>query len=74
LPLVSICRAAAQQFNFRPGHPRTAADAVQTATLSLVENLKKHSDGRISVTILPSDQLGARADAAEVVRQGTAVI
>jgi TRAP-type transport system periplasmic protein len=65
LPLVSNCRAAAQQFNFRPGHPLTAA---------LVENLKKHSGGRISVTVFPSDQLGAQADAGEVVRQGTSVI
>ena len=47
LPLFSIGRAAGPQFSFRLDHPLTAADAVQTAMLSLADNLKTHSDGRI---------------------------
>jgi tripartite ATP-independent transporter DctP family solute receptor len=74
LPLLAIRRAAAQQFQFRLGHPLTAADAVQTAMLSLADNLKKHSDGRIDVTVFPADQLGAQADVGEMVRQGASVI
>ncbi|MGO8801399.1 MAG: TRAP transporter substrate-binding protein DctP [Roseiarcus sp.] len=74
LPLLVARRAAAQQFEFRLGHPLTAADAVQTAMLSLADNLKKHSDGRIDVTVFPADQLGAQADVGEMVRQGASVI
>jgi TRAP-type C4-dicarboxylate transport system substrate-binding protein len=68
-------RAAAKpQSNFKLDHPLTAADAVQTAMLPLAVNLKKHSDGRVSVTVLPADQLRDQADFGEMVRQGTAVI
>jgi TRAP-type transport system periplasmic protein len=75
LPLFSIRRAAAvPQFSFRLDHPLTAADAVQTAMLSFAENVQKHSDGRISVTVFPSDELGTQADVGEMVRQGAAVI
>jgi tripartite ATP-independent transporter DctP family solute receptor len=75
LPLFSIRRAAAApRFSFRLDHPLTAADAVQTAMLSFAENVQKHSDGRISVTVFPSDQLGTQADVGEMVRQGAAVI
>jgi TRAP-type C4-dicarboxylate transport system substrate-binding protein len=42
--------------------------------LSFAENLKKHSDGRIAVTVFPADQLGAQADLGEMVRQGALVI
>lgn len=74
LPLLATRRAAAQEFAFRLGHPLTTADAAQTAMVSLADNLKKHSDGRIEVTVFPSDQLGAQADLGEMVRQGAAVI
>jgi tripartite ATP-independent transporter DctP family solute receptor len=74
LPLLGIRRAAAQEFQFRLGHPLTEADAVQTAMLSLADNLKKKSDGRIDVTVFPADELGAQADLGEMVRQGAAVI
>jgi tripartite ATP-independent transporter DctP family solute receptor len=74
LPLLATRRAAAQQFEFRLGHPLTTADAVQTAMVSLADNLKKHSEGRIDVTVFPADQLGAQADVGEMVRQGAAVI
>jgi TRAP-type transport system periplasmic protein len=73
-PLFSIRRAAAEEYSFRLGHPLTAADAVQTAMVSLADNLKKHSNGRIDVTVFPADQLGAQADVGEMVRQGAAVI
>lgn len=74
LPWASIARAAAPQYNFRLGHPLTAADAVQTAMLALADGLKARTDGRIAVTVFPSDQLGAQADVGEMVRQGAAVI
>jgi tripartite ATP-independent transporter DctP family solute receptor len=47
---------------------------VQTAMVFLADNLKKHSDGRIDVTVFPADQLGAQADVGEMVRQGASVI
>jgi TRAP-type C4-dicarboxylate transport system substrate-binding protein len=68
LPLVAIRRAAAQEFKFRLGHPLTTADAAQTAMLSLADNLKKRSDGRIDVTVFPADQLGRQKDVGEMVR------
>ena len=73
-PLITLRRAAAAEFEFRLGHPLTAADAAHTAMTSLAENLKKRSDGRIDVTVFPADQLGAQADLGEMVRQGAAVI
>jgi TRAP-type transport system periplasmic protein len=73
-PLIGLRRAAAAEFEFRLGHPLTAADAAHTAMTSLAENLKKRSDGRIDVTVFPADQLGAQADLGEMVRQGAAVI
>jgi tripartite ATP-independent transporter DctP family solute receptor len=75
LPLFSIGRArGADQFSFKLDHPLAPSDAVQTAMLSLAENLKKHSDGRITVTVFPSDQLGNQGDVGEMVRQGASVI
>jgi tripartite ATP-independent transporter DctP family solute receptor len=74
LPLFSIRRAGAQQFSFKLDHPLAPTDAVQTAMLSLAENLKKHSDGRITVTVFPSDELGNQGDVGEMVRQGASVI
>ena len=74
LPLFAIRRAAAQDFRFRLGHPLTMADAVQTAMVSLADNLKKRSNGRIDVSVFPADQLGRQKDVGEMVRQGAAVI
>src|ERR1700712_4796281 len=74
LPLFAVRRAAAQQFRFRLGHPLTTADAAHTAMVALADGLKKRSEGRIDVTVFPSDQLGAQADLGEMVRQGAAVI
>ena len=74
LPLFNVRRANAQDFRFRLAHPLTMADAVQTAMVSLAENLKKRSGGRIDVTVFPADQLGRQRDVGEMVRQGAAVI
>ena len=74
LPLLAVRPAIAEEYSFRLGHPLTEADAVQTAMLSLADNLKKKSDGRIDVTVFPADELGAQADLGEMVRQGAAVI
>lgn len=75
LPLFAIRRASAEpSFRFRLGHPLTTADAAHTAMVALADGLKKNSDGRIDVTVFPSDQLGAQADLGEMVRQGAAII
>ncbi len=75
LPMFAIRRAsAAAQFTFRLGHPLTTADAAHTAMVSLADNLQKHSEGRIAVTVFPADQLGAQADLGEMVRQGASII
>jgi tripartite ATP-independent transporter DctP family solute receptor len=75
LPLVGTRRARAQQvYKFRLGHPLVPADAANTAMVSLADNLKKKSNGRIEVTVFPADQLGAQGDVGEMVRQGASVI
>ncbi|HEY6431369.1 MAG TPA: TRAP transporter substrate-binding protein DctP [Acetobacteraceae bacterium] len=75
LPLLGTRRAASQQvYKLRLGHPLAPADAANTAMVSLADNLKKKSNGRIEVTVFPADQLGAQADVGEMVRQGASVI
>jgi tripartite ATP-independent transporter DctP family solute receptor len=75
LPLFTIRHAAAApQFSFRLNHSMTTADAVQTAMLALADGVKKHSDGRIEVTIFPNDGLGSQTDVNEMVRQGASII
>jgi tripartite ATP-independent transporter DctP family solute receptor len=74
LPLALSRAASAKTFRFRLDHPLAPTDAVQTAMVSLAQNLKKASDGRIDVTVFPADELGTQADVSEMVRQGAAVI
>ncbi|MBV9785453.1 MAG: TRAP transporter substrate-binding protein DctP [Acidisphaera sp.] len=75
LPLVAIRRAVSQQvYKFQLSHSLAPSDAVNTAMVSLADNLKKRTDGRIQVTVFPADQMGAQADVGEMVRQGGSII
>lgn len=66
--------ASAQDVKLRLGHPITTADAAHTAMLSFAENVKKRSNGRVEISVFPSDQLGRQKDVGEMVRQGANVI
>lgn len=66
--------AGAQDYKIRLGHPLTTNDAAHTAMVSLAENIKKRTNGRVEVTVYPADQLGKQKDLGEMARQGANVI
>ncbi len=59
-------------FAFKAGHSQTEEHPYHLALLDLAENVKKRTDGKVTIEIFPQNQLGAERELTEGLTLGTA--
>lgn len=61
-----------KSFTFKAGHSQTEEHPYHLALLDLAENVKKRTDGKVTIEIFPQNQLGAERELTEGLTLGTA--
>lgn len=69
----AIARAN-KKISIRVGHALSTQEPVHAALLRFGDRLQERSDGRVSVTVYPADQLGRQKELSEMVRMGANIL